>query len=116
MGNPGVVAHRVVRMALAGPSPSARDRREFHLMGAEKLAAFQESWLNMSFATLRTNQQLALSALHSFWFPWLAERNRGSSASLWQQAAHGLLCQGLAPLHRRAVANAKRLSRTTVRR
>lgn len=85
-------------------------------MGTEKLAAFQESWLNMGFATLRTNQQLALSALHSFWFPWLAPRNHASAASLWQQAAHGLLRQGLAPVHRRAMANAKRLSRATVRR
>ena len=62
---PWVVPHRMARMALAGAPPSARDRREFQLMGAEKLAVFQESWLNMSFATLRANQQIALSALHS---------------------------------------------------
>jgi hypothetical protein len=38
-----VVAHRTDRMAKAGPLPSARDRREFTLMGAEKVAAVQES-------------------------------------------------------------------------
>ena len=40
MATPLVVAHRVGRMAAAGPSPNARDRKEFELMGAEKMAAF----------------------------------------------------------------------------
>src|SRR4030095_13287642 len=41
---PQVVAHRLVRMALSGPVLSARDRREFTRMGAEKVAAVYESW------------------------------------------------------------------------
>ena len=44
---PQVVAHRLTRMALAGPQPNASDQREFHLMRAEKLAAFGESWQAM---------------------------------------------------------------------
>ena len=40
---PQVIAHRVARMMLAGPNPSTTDRREFHLMNSEKLAAFNES-------------------------------------------------------------------------
>ena len=39
---PQVVAHRVTRMAIAGPSLSERDRKEFERMGAEKTAAFSE--------------------------------------------------------------------------
>jgi hypothetical protein len=49
---PQVVAHRVARMALAGLSPSMRDRREFHRMGAEKVAAFYESWNAMLLESL----------------------------------------------------------------
>ena len=33
---PQVVAHRVTRMAIAGPTLSARDRKEFQRMGAER--------------------------------------------------------------------------------
>ena len=45
---PQVIAHRLTRLALAGPAPSARDRREFQRMGAEKAAAFAESWNAMA--------------------------------------------------------------------
>ena len=41
---PQVVAHRLGRMALSGPKPSLKDQREFHRMGAEKIAAFGEAW------------------------------------------------------------------------
>jgi hypothetical protein len=67
---PQVVAHRMLRMALAGGTPSARDRREFGLMGAEKMAAFQESWTAMWLEALRAQQQFSLSLLQPLWFPW----------------------------------------------
>ena len=38
-----VIGHRTGRMALAGPAPSARDRREFALMGQEKIEAGAQS-------------------------------------------------------------------------
>ena len=41
---PQVVAHRLLRMAHAGPHLSARDRKEFARMIAEKNSAFAESW------------------------------------------------------------------------
>src|SRR5438128_1971363 len=47
---PQVVAHRLTRMALAGPVLSARDRREFHGMGQEKVHAFWQSWFAMGWA------------------------------------------------------------------
>jgi hypothetical protein len=66
---PQVIAHRLTRLLLAGTAPSARDRREFHLMTAEKITAFTESWNAMSVQTLHAHQKLAISFMRSFWFP-----------------------------------------------
>jgi len=60
---PQVEAHRVTRKALAGTSPTARDQREFRQMGAEKMAAFTESWNAMATQAFRANYLLATS----FW-------------------------------------------------
>lgn len=113
---PQVVAHRLGRMALAGPKPSAKDQREFHRMGAEKLAAFGEAWQAMTLQMLRSNQQLAASMMRSWW-PTMAVRAgakaapQTQAAAAWQNAALDILNQGIRPVHRRAVANAKRLGR-----
>ena len=48
---PQVVAHRLLRMAHAGPHLSARDRKEFARMVAEKNSAFGESWNAMALQT-----------------------------------------------------------------
>ena len=53
---PQVIAHRLARLARAGPAPSARDREEFRRMGAEKAAAFAESWNAMATGMLEANQ------------------------------------------------------------
>ena len=108
---PQVVAHRVTRMALAGTSPTARDQREFRQMGAEKMAAFTESWNAMATQAFRANYLLATS----FWRSWLAGRPSQSSGSQLHNAALGVLGKGLGPVHRRAVANAKRLARIRLR-
>ena len=113
---PQVVAHRITRMALAGPTPSARDRKEFQRMGAEKTAAFGESWNAMTVQALHAHQALATSFLRAFWSPSLKGRPFASEvAAQWQSAALGLLGKGMAPVHRKAVANAKRLARTKLR-
>jgi hypothetical protein len=113
---PQVVAHRVARMAIAGASPSARDRKEFHRMGAEKLAAFHESWNAMALQALRANQRLALSFMRSLWYPWGGTRPSVSATSKQlNHAVLGLLGTGMAPVHRRAVANAKRLGRNKLK-
>ena len=91
---PEVIGHRMMRMWLAGTSPSARDRREFHLMGAEKAAAFQQSWLAMSMEAWRM-------ALRFWWSPLSWQRNVGPA----------MMSRGLAPIRRRATANAARLRR-----
>ncbi len=114
---PQVVAHRLARMANAGPHLSARDRKEFARMVAEKNSAFGESWNAMARQTLQSNQALAAA---------LARLALTSPTTGGQPAAHALAAQlhraalavfgkGLAPVHRRAVANAKRLARTRLR-
>ena len=108
-----VFAHRMTRMALAGASPTRRDRNEFYLMGAEKFAAFYESWNAMLVEMLRAQLKLSLSAAPFFWLPWAATTRPGRRAlARSQQAALGILGKGVAPVRRRAVANARRLRRT----
>ena len=109
---PEVMAYRIARMALVGSSPSARDRREFQRMGAEKLAAFYESWNAMLTEMLRANAQLALWSARWFVPGWPASRplTRATAGHI-QRAAIGILGKGVAPVRRRAVANARRLRR-----
>jgi hypothetical protein len=108
---PQVIAHRVARMATAGVPPSARDRREFHRMGQEKVAAFGEAWVAMAMQGLRANQAMALAIMRA-WNPLLSPgRSAAALTDAFQSAAIAVAGQGLAPVHRRAVANAKRLGR-----
>lgn len=111
---PQVVAHRVTRMALAGPTPSTRDRREFSRMGAEKLDAFQESWMSMGMHAALAQQRWWLGVMSAMPWPWGTGRMPDLAASM-ASASQGMLGKGLAPVHRRAVANAKRLGRTKLR-
>ncbi len=123
LATPQVVAHRVSRMAAAGGAPSARDRREFHRMGAEKVEAFQESWAAMGSQAWATQLQWGASVA-SAWSAWMRlgfnpwqpgaglsmARAAGRNATQMQSMALGVAGKGLAPVHRRAVANAKRLA------
>jgi hypothetical protein len=117
MAVPQVVAHRVARMALAGPAPSARDRAEFTRMVQEKQLAFAQSWLAMAQEGMRVQQSLLASWVASFSplalaSPLAHQRQRAA------QVRHGLArvaSAGLGPVHRKAVANARRLARTRLR-
>jgi hypothetical protein len=109
---PQVIAHRVARIMIAGGSPSARDRRELHRMGTEKILAANEAWSAMAIQTVLENQKLALSFMQSLWFPWA---QRQSAALQLSNAALDVLGKGMAPLRRRALANAKRLARISRR-
>jgi hypothetical protein len=86
LATPQVMAHRLTRMAMAGPLPSARDQREFNLMGQEKVQAFQQSWAAMWMQALATPMQPAK-----------------------------VLAAGMAPVHTKAVANARRLGKAKPR-
>jgi hypothetical protein len=94
---PQVVAHRLTRMALAGAVPNARDRREFHGMGQEKVHAFWQSWFAMGWAMTQGMQKAWLAMLQGARVPLI-------------DAEH-ILSRGLAPVHRKATSNARRLAR-----
>lgn len=109
---PQVIAHRLARMAGAGTSPSARDRAEFRRMGIEKIAAMNEAWTAMATQAFLENQKFALTFMQSLWFPWMRPAPTVKSVSRrLNKATERILGKGMAPVRRRAVANAKRLGR-----
>jgi hypothetical protein len=112
---PQVVSHRVARMALAGRTPSERDRKEFELMVAEKKLAFGQSWNAMAVQAVRANQSLALSLFESIWLRPTKGLSPAAVAAQVQRATLAVLGKGVEPVHRKAVANARRLSRTKLR-
>jgi len=113
---PQVVAHRMTRLAMAGPNVSARDRKEFQLMVEEKQAAFTEAFQAMAAQSMRAQGALAVSFMQSLWAPGLKGTPSASSlATQMHNATLGVLGKGIAPMHRKAVANAKRLARTRLR-
>ena len=98
---PQVVAYRAGLMAAA--RPSASDRREINRMVTEKAAALSEAWLAMSMQAMRVNLAWSAGLLRSPFAPVTAARANAALVSVFGA--------GLAPVHRRAVANAKRLAR-----
>lgn len=105
---PQVIAQRLTRMALAGPNPTAKVQHEYYLMGAEKVAAFGEAWLAMSMRLLQANQQLAMSLMYA-WNPLLGGHMLSKSVQVYQSAMWDVLGKGMTPVHKCAVANARRL-------
>ncbi|GAA6142495.1 hypothetical protein [Hydrogenophaga sp. 5NK40-0174] len=101
MAVPQVMAHRLTRMAMAGPLLSPRDRKEFTGMVMEKQLAFSQAWMAMAMETWRMQQAWAAA-----WFT-------GQVPSL-TAAVNRIAAKGLAPVHRKAVSNAKRLAKTRI--
>jgi len=114
---PQVVAHRLLRMAHAGPHLSARDRKEFARMIAEKNSALGESWNAMALQMLQSQRTFAAALALAAMPPRSTRANPAAQtlAAHLQQGALAVIGKGLAPVHRRAVANAKRLARTRLR-
>ena len=134
---PEVIAHRTARMAAAGRVPSVRDQKEFARMGLEKAEAVAESVSAMALPMYKFNQELALLTARQWqqswqwWSAWSPLTPLAASRSPTQLAnAQTLLMRsvasaaggkqladsfsrvvhkGLAPVHRRATQNAKRL-------
>ncbi|MCY7353745.1 MAG: hypothetical protein LH470_01425 [Lysobacter sp.] len=118
---PQVVAHRTTRILMAGHTPGARDSREFQAMGGEKLAAFSESWQAMASQAIISQIQLATTLTQMafkqsslWWTPFGASRGMSTAdmtqlGHQMQSAALQIASKGMAPVRKRAVANAKRL-------
>ena len=104
---PGIVASRLMRLAWAGTQPSRSDRNEFTRMSSEKWQAASQS----AVASTLFLFNLQMEAARSFWqaamFPWLGiQTGHGDAGS---NTGAGLMTAALAPYHRIATANARRL-------
>jgi hypothetical protein len=108
LATPQVMAVRLSRMALHGPNPSPADRAEMDLMSNEKVRAFSQSWVAMCAKWWMLPLQLAPALTRSLDG---GSRSRGALQRATKRASTALLSAGVAPVHRTAVANAKRLTR-----
>ena len=129
-----VIGHRTGRMARAGPAPNARDRREFALMGQEKIEAGAQSaramaahmmtmsqpWGALAFRHILRNSAAFISLASSRTPSQLIARHAALARALGQSAvsmadvsksAAKLAHRGLKPIHAKATANAKRLGK-----
>jgi hypothetical protein len=106
IATPQVISHRLNRMASVGTWTPA-DLEDFHVMGSEKVAAFFESWQAIGRQATRFQQRAAEGLLTMLSQPWSTKLT-----PTWY-AGHALrtFSTGLAPVHRRAVANARRLAK-----
>jgi hypothetical protein len=128
-----VISHRTGRMAKAGAIPSARDQKEFTMMGEEKIEAAAESAQAIAAQMMRANQQLGMLMFEQ----WMAGarslmttsafasgegqaklvrnamQNSAEMASHLSGSVVQLAQHGLKPIHSRATGNAKRLGKIT---
>lgn len=110
---PQVVMHRTARMAAAGNVLSARDQVELTRMSSEKVLAFYQSWAGMWMAAYAVQVELGRSLLTSLLSVGSGGKpNAMSAVAASSGAAAKVLAAGLAPVHKAAVANAKRLALT----
>lgn len=114
-GAPQVISHRLTRMAMHGMNPSAKDRREMHMMGAEKVNAFSQGWQAMLMQMMFAQQ--------AWWQNWFTMWTRPSTftqpMSMHAAATRGnremaqamakVADAGLAPVSRQVASNVKRL-------
>ena len=131
-----VIALRTTRMAAHGANPDAADKREMHRMGAEKVDAFSRAGAALAtgavplmagmamqasragFETFNALTQLATSRTMAQTLArqrQLATALMGAGTASGQAAASSatarLAHRALAPVHRKATANAKRLTK-----
>jgi hypothetical protein len=106
---PLVIGYRLAGMGQASSPPNARDRREQTRMGQEKIDAWYE-------AALATGQQLlkAQMALTGLWWSQVMGGGFTPAAFTARLARLGpdLLGASVTPVHRRVVANNRRLARS----
>ena len=134
MASAQVIAHRTARMAAAGPTPNARDRREFARMGQEKFDAAAESAHAIAAQLAATNLKFGARSLRNMvdrnGSANVADVDRNVTQSIARQARLArslsgsartatdlsaatirLARRGLKPVHARATANARRLGK-----
>lgn len=103
---PGIVSHRLMRLAWAGAMPSRSDRTELSRMSSEKWQAASQSAVAMTAFAMQQQMAMAQSFMHAMWAPWVGMSHSSIPAT---NPVAGMLSAGLAPYHRIATANARRL-------
>ena len=131
-----VIAIRTTRMATHGANPNAADKREMHRMGAEKVDAFSRAgnalatgavplMTGMAMQSWRTgfdllNGMTRLAASRSIPQTMASQRQladtlmrsgAGAGQAATSNATARLAHRALAPVHRKATANARRLTK-----
>lgn len=111
---PAVATQRLSRLALAGTSWKPRDRREFAGMVQEKQMAFFQSWMAMSLEAARIQQQMWLTFAKPFMWPGPRAWPRAGALPQWRpDHLLRIASAGLVPVHRKALANSRRLTRSS---
>lgn len=105
---PGIVSHRLMRLAWTGAVPSRADRSEFSRMSREKCQAVSLSAVAMTAFAMQQQMAMAQSFMQAMWAPWMGGAHSSIPAA-YPVAA--MLSAGLAPYHRIATANARRLGK-----
>ena len=123
MAVPAVVAMRTARMVAAGPVPNAADQVEFARMGSEKAHAFGASFAAMAAQGQRAHADWYATFVKAWWSmcmkPWWlgpahvlpGKRQQRAWSRQYLADTAAMLDHGLAPLHKAATENARRLSR-----
>lgn len=114
IATPQVVVQRLTRMAMAGPNMSARDQKEFKQMSDEKVTAFYQSWNAIWSQMFKSQFALAQVMVSSFTAAAMAGKRPcvATTLSAMSHEANKVMSAGIEPVHRQAVANARRLSRS----
>lgn len=107
---PVVMGYRLAGMARAGSEPNAKDRREVTRMGQEKVDAWYEGSLAIGQRVFEANLELAgLLWRQVFWGGALSP----AALTAWlARLGPEVLTASLVPVHRRVVANNRRLARS----
>lgn len=103
---PGIVSHRLMRLAWAGAMPSHSERTELSRMSSEKWLAASQSAVAMTAFAMRQQMAMTQSFMRAMWAPWMGLPCR---SGIPVPNPVGMLSAGLVPYHRIATANARRL-------
>ena len=104
---PGIVSRRLMQLAWAGAAPSRSDHTEMSRMSSEKWQAASQSAIAMTAFAMQQQMAMAQSFWQAVWSPWMGlPVARGPAVS---NPVAAMLSAGIAPYHRIATANARRL-------
>lgn len=104
---PDILSRRLTRLAYAGVAPSRSDRSEMSRMSSEKWQAASQSAAAMAAFAMHQQMVMAQAFWQAVWAPWLGVSSAKRLPST--NPVVGLLSAGIAPYHRIATANARRL-------